>query len=113
GVLFLLSLFLSSLAGVIPAEATAPILIIVGYFMLTLIKDMNLQDPGIGIPVLLTILVMPVTFSITNGVGAGFVSYTVIALLRDRRGLSDGVFLGQAAVGGRWSERTARAGTLP
>src|SRR5213080_4174752 len=52
GVLFLLSLFLSSLAGVIPPEATAPILVIVGYFMLTLIKDMDLSDPGIGIPVL-------------------------------------------------------------
>jgi AGZA family xanthine/uracil permease-like MFS transporter len=93
GVLFLLSLFLSSIAGVIPPEATAPILIVVGYFMLTLIKDMDLGDPGIGIPVLLTILVMPVTYSITNGVGAGFLSYTVIALLRDGRGLGDVGFL--------------------
>ncbi|MFN2544839.1 MAG: NCS2 family permease [Actinomycetota bacterium] len=81
GVLFLLSLFLSSFAGVIPSEATAPVLIIVGYFMLTLIKDMNLQDPGIGVPVLLTALIMPATFSITNGVGAGFLAYTVIHLL--------------------------------
>ena len=84
GVLFLLSLFLSSLAGVIPTEATAPVLIIVGYFMMTLVRDMNWQDPGLGVPLLLTIIVMPMTFSITNGVGAGFLAYTVINLLRGR-----------------------------
>jgi AGZA family xanthine/uracil permease-like MFS transporter len=84
GVLFLLSLFLSSLAGVIPPEATAPVLIIVGYFMMTLVKDINWADPGIGIPALLTIVVMPFTFSITNGVGAGFLAYTVISLLKGR-----------------------------
>jgi AGZA family xanthine/uracil permease-like MFS transporter len=84
GVLFLLALFLSPLAGVIPPEATAPVLVIVGYFMMTLVKDINWQDPGIGIPALLTMVVMPFTFSITNGVGAGFLSYTVINLLRGR-----------------------------
>ncbi|MDP9341679.1 MAG: NCS2 family permease [Actinomycetota bacterium] len=84
GLLFLVCLFLSSLAGVIPAEATAPVLIIVGYFMMTIVKDINWQDPGIGIPALLTMLLMPLTFSITNGVGAGFLSYLVIAVLRGR-----------------------------
>ncbi|MDP9242462.1 MAG: NCS2 family permease, partial [Actinomycetota bacterium] len=84
GVLFLLSLFLSPLAGVIPAEATAPVLIIVGYFMMTLVRDIDWHDPGIGIPALLTMVVMPFTFSITNGVGAGFLSYTVIEILRGR-----------------------------
>ncbi|MGZ4109158.1 MAG: NCS2 family permease, partial [Actinomycetota bacterium] len=54
GVLFLLCLFLSPIAGVIPAEATAPILVIVGYYMATLVKDIDWADPGIGIPVLLT-----------------------------------------------------------
>jgi AGZA family xanthine/uracil permease-like MFS transporter len=84
GVLFLLSLFLSPIAGVIPPEATAPVLVIIGYFMMTLVKDINWQDPGIGIPALLTMVVMPFTFSITNGVGAGFLAYTVVALLRGR-----------------------------
>lgn len=84
GVLFLFSLFVSSLAGVIPPEATAPVLIIVGYFMMTLVKDINWPDPGIGIPALLTVTMMPFTFSITNGVGAGFLAYTVIAVLRGR-----------------------------
>jgi AGZA family xanthine/uracil permease-like MFS transporter len=84
GVLFLLSLFFSPLAGVIPAEATAPVLIIVGYFMMRLVRDIDWHDPGIGIPALLTMIVMPFTFSITNGVGAGFLAYTVIEVLRGR-----------------------------
>ena len=82
--LFLASLFISPIAGVIPPEATAPILVIVGYFMTTLVSEIEWSDPGIGIPALLTITLMPFTYSITNGVGAGFVSYTVIALLRGR-----------------------------
>jgi AGZA family xanthine/uracil permease-like MFS transporter len=84
GVLFLLSLFLSPLAGVIPAEATAPVLILVGYFMMTIVRDIDWGDPGVGIPALLTMALMPFTFSITNGVGAGFLAYTVIAVLRGR-----------------------------
>jgi adenine/guanine/hypoxanthine permease len=84
GVLFLLSLFFSPLAGVIPPEATAPVLVIVGYFMMTLVRDFDWADPGIGIPALLTVAMMPFTFSITNGVAAGFITYTVIAALRGR-----------------------------
>jgi AGZA family xanthine/uracil permease-like MFS transporter len=84
GLLFLLSLFFSPLAGVIPPEATAPVLVIVGYFMMTLVRDIEWGDPGIGIPALLTIAMMPFTFSITNGVAAGFISYTVIAVIRGR-----------------------------
>jgi AGZA family xanthine/uracil permease-like MFS transporter len=84
GVLFLLSLFLSPLAGLIPTEATAPVLILVGYFMMTLVREIEWADPGVGIPALLTMALMPFTFSITNGVGAGFLAYTVIAVLRGR-----------------------------
>jgi adenine/guanine/hypoxanthine permease len=84
GVLFLLALFLSPVAGVIPPEATAPVLIIVGYFMMTIVREIDWADPSIGIPALLTVVMMPFTFSITNGVGAGFLAYTVIALLRGR-----------------------------
>jgi AGZA family xanthine/uracil permease-like MFS transporter len=82
--LFFLALFFSSLAGVIPPEATAPVLVIVGYFMMTIVRDINWADPGVGIPALLAMVVMPFTFSITNGVAAGFVAYTVIAVLRGR-----------------------------
>jgi adenine/guanine/hypoxanthine permease len=84
GVLFLLSLFLAPIAGMIPPEATAPVLVVIGYFMMTLVRDIEWQDPGIGIPALLTMTLMPFTFSITNGVGAGFIAYTVIALARGR-----------------------------
>ena len=84
GVLFLLAMFFSPIAGVIPPEATAPALVIVGYFMMTMVRDIEWSDPAIGIPALLTIVMMPFTYSITNGVGAGFLSYTVIALLRGR-----------------------------
>ena len=77
-------MFFSPIAGIVPAVATAPILVIVGYYMMTLVKDIDWADPGIGIPVLLTIALMPFTYSITNGVGAGFLSYTVIAVLRGR-----------------------------
>ena len=84
GVLFLLSLFIAPLAGVIPPQATAPVLVIVGYFMLSLVRDVDFGDPAMGIPVLLTVTLMPFTYSITNGVGAGFVSYTVIQLIRGR-----------------------------
>ncbi len=82
--LFFAALFLASLAGTIPNEATAPVLIMVGYFMMTIVRDMNWVDPDIGIPALLIILVQPLTFSITNGVGAGFIAYTVIKLLQGK-----------------------------
>ncbi len=84
GILFLASLFIAPAAGVIPAEATAPVLVIVGYFMLSLVREIDFSDAAMGIPVLLTMVMMPFTFSITNGVGAGFVSYTVIQLIRGR-----------------------------
>jgi AGZA family xanthine/uracil permease-like MFS transporter len=84
GVLFLLAMFFSPIAGVIPPQATAPALVLVGYFMMVLVKDISWSDPGIGIPALLTIVMMPFTYSITNGVGAGFLSYVVIAVLRGR-----------------------------
>ena len=84
GALFLVCLFLSPIAGVIPLEATAPILVIVGYFMMTIVRDIDWADPGIGIPALLTIVMMPFTYSITNGVGAGFLAYVVIAVLRGK-----------------------------
>jgi AGZA family xanthine/uracil permease-like MFS transporter len=84
GILFLLMLFISPLAGTIPPEATAPVLVLVGYFMMTIVKDIDWQDPAIGIPCLLIIVMMPFTFSITNGVGAGFIAYTVIRILQGR-----------------------------
>jgi adenine/guanine/hypoxanthine permease len=84
GLLFLVCLFISPIAGVIPPEATAPVLVIVGYFMMTVVREIDWTDPGIGIPALLTMVMMPFTYSITNGVGAGIDAFVVIALLRGR-----------------------------
>lgn len=84
GLLFLLALFFSPIAGIVPPQATGPVLVIVGYFMMTIVKDISWGDPGMGIPALLTIIVMPFTYSITNGVGAGFVSYVLVAVLRGK-----------------------------
>jgi adenine/guanine/hypoxanthine permease len=84
GLLFLACLFLSPLAGVIPPEATAPVLIIVGYFMMQAVGQIDWRDPAVGIPAFLTIGLMPFTYSITNGVGAGFLSYVVIRVLQGR-----------------------------
>jgi AGZA family xanthine/uracil permease-like MFS transporter len=82
--LFALCLFLSPLAGVIPPEATGPALVLVGFFMLTLIRDIDWGDIEVGLPAFLTIVLMPFTFSITNGVGAGFITYTMIKLVRGK-----------------------------
>ena len=57
---------------------------IVGYHMMTGVGEIAWHDPGVGIPALLAICVMPFTYSITNGVGAGFIAYTVLAVLRER-----------------------------
>jgi AGZA family xanthine/uracil permease-like MFS transporter len=85
GLLFACCLFISPLAGIIPSAATAPVLVIVGAMMFELVRHLEWSEPGIALPVLLTIVLMPMTYSITNGVGAGFVSYSVLSLLGGRR----------------------------
>jgi AGZA family xanthine/uracil permease-like MFS transporter len=84
GLLFLACLFISPIAGVIPPEATAPVLIVVGYLMMQAAGDISWRDPAMGIPCLLTIGLMPFTYSITNGVGAGFVTYVFIRLVQGK-----------------------------
>ncbi len=86
GVLFLGAMFFSPLAGVIPAQATAPALIIVGFYMMTIAREIPWDDYEEAIPAFVTMLAMPFTWSITNGIGAGFVTYVVIKLLGGRGG---------------------------
>ena len=81
---FALALFVAPLAGVVPAEATAPALIVVGYLMCALVREIPFADLEEGFPALLTMTIMPFSYSITNGIGAGFVSYVVIKLVRGR-----------------------------
>ncbi len=80
GVLFLLAILLSPLATLVPFVATGPVLVVVGYLMATLIKDIDFVDVEEGLPALLTLVLMPLTFSITIGIGAGFVSWVIIKL---------------------------------
>jgi AGZA family xanthine/uracil permease-like MFS transporter len=84
GVLFLLAILLSPLAGIVPAQATAPVLILVGFLMFTLVKDIPIIDPEEGIPALLTMILMPLTYDIAIGIGAGFVSWTFIKVIRGK-----------------------------
>jgi adenine/guanine/hypoxanthine permease len=84
GVLFLLGMFLSPIARVIPFEATGPVLVIVGFFMMQAVGEIAWRDAAIAIPAFLTIVIMPFTYSITNGVGAGFLAYTVIRVLQGK-----------------------------
>jgi AGZA family xanthine/uracil permease-like MFS transporter len=79
--LFLVSVFLAPIAGIVPPQATAPALMLVGWFMFRPILDLNKIgniDFATGFAVLLTMFVMPLTYSITNGVGAGFIAYSLL-----------------------------------
>jgi AGZA family xanthine/uracil permease-like MFS transporter len=86
GLLFLAAIFLSPLAGLVPAIATAPALVLVGYLMFTQVKDIAVADVEDGIPALLTMILMPLTYSITVGIGAGFIAWTLIKLVRGKAG---------------------------
>lgn len=85
GILFLLTTFIAPLISVIPYEAAVPALIIVGFMMMTQIKEIDWQDYGIGIPAFLTIILMPFTYSIAVGIGAGFITHVVIRYIQGRR----------------------------
>ncbi len=85
-VLFLLSLLFAPLVGVVPAVATAPALIIVGYLMIRVVHEMEFETVEEGIPAFLTMLLIPFTQSISFGIGVGFISHVVVMLLRGRGG---------------------------
>ncbi len=84
GLLFLAALFLAPLAGAIPAFATSPALILVGALMLGGIGRIDWEEPRIAIPAFLTILTIPLTYSIATGLGFGLVSYALLELLTGR-----------------------------
>ncbi|RSN18895.1 MFS transporter, partial [Amycolatopsis sp. WAC 04169] len=77
GVLFIAAMFLTPLYQVVPVEAAAPALVVVGALMMSQVKEIDFSDFTIALPAFLTIVVMPFTYSIANGIGAGFVSYVV------------------------------------
>jgi AGZA family xanthine/uracil permease-like MFS transporter len=84
GVLFLVAILVTPLAPLVPFSATAPVLIVVGFLMSSLIMDINFRDVEEGLPALFGLILMPLTFSITVGIGAAFVSYVFIKVVRGK-----------------------------
>ena len=82
GALFIAALFAAPVVGVIPAAATAPALIIVGSMMMTSIRDIDWDDPSVSIPAFLTVTMIPLSFSIADGLAIGFVAYTALKVVR-------------------------------
>lgn len=83
-VFFLIALLLSPLFLMVPAAATAPVLILVGLFMLTPIKEIELEDFTEAIPAFIAIIAMPLTYSIANGIVFGVISYVVIKIVSNK-----------------------------
>jgi len=86
GILFLFSIFLAPLVAMIPSEAAVPALILVGFLMMQQVKGISWDNLEIAIPAFLTIVLMPFTYSITVGIGAGFLAYVLIKSVRGKAG---------------------------
>ena len=84
GICFLLTTFLAPLVAIIPYEAATPALIIVGFLMMTQIKNIDWDDLGIALPAFLTIILMPFTYNISVGIGAGFITHVLIRVFQGR-----------------------------
>ncbi|MFG1953137.1 NCS2 family permease [Micromonospora sp. NPDC048830] len=84
GVLFLLAMFLAPLSLVVPFEAASTALVVVGFLMMTAVRTIDWTDYEIAIPAFLTIALMPFTYSISNGIGAGVITYVVVKLAKGK-----------------------------
>ena len=93
GLLFLAAMFAAPYAQLIPLAATAPALILVGALMMAPLTDIAWDDPEIAIPAFLTLALIPLTFSIANGLAFGITAYALLKLLRGRIGAKDWLLL--------------------
>ncbi|MGW1056842.1 NCS2 family permease [Micromonospora rubida] len=84
GVLFLLAMFLAPLSLVVPFEAASTALVVVGFLMMTAVRTIDWTDYEIAIPAFLTIALMPFTYSISNGIGAGIISFVVVKVAKGK-----------------------------
>ena len=80
-ILFFLSMLFAPVAGIVPTQATAPALIVVGFLMMTVVKDIPFDDFSEAFPAFVTIITTPLTYSISHGIGYGFITYSVVKLL--------------------------------
>ncbi|GMA91271.1 NCS2 family permease [Homoserinibacter gongjuensis] len=81
GAMFLLAMFFTPLTSIVPTEIAAAALVIVGAMMMSQIRHIDLTDFAVLLPVFLTVTVMPLTYSIANGIGAGFISWVLVQAL--------------------------------
>ncbi|SEC08372.1 putative MFS transporter, AGZA family, xanthine/uracil permease [Paramicrobacterium humi] len=81
GVLFLLAMFFTPLTSIVPSEVAAAALVIVGCLMMAQIREIDWSDVSVTLPVFLTVTVMPLTYSIANGIGAGFIAWVIVRSL--------------------------------
>jgi AGZA family xanthine/uracil permease-like MFS transporter len=84
GLLFLAAMFFTPLYEVVPIEAAAPALVVVGALMVRQVEEIDFSDFSIALPAFLTIVVMPFTYSIANGIGAGFISFVLLRVATGR-----------------------------
>ncbi len=81
---FLLAMFFAPLINIVPSEAATPALVFVGFLMMSQVTKIDWEDVEEGLPAFLTMVLMPFTFSITIGIGAGFISYVVLKVARGK-----------------------------
>lgn len=81
---FALALFISPIVGIVPAQATAPALIVVGILMVSALTEVNFTDFEEAVPAFFTVVIMPFTYSIANGIGFGFIFYTLIKIIKGK-----------------------------
>ncbi|TAL38237.1 MAG: NCS2 family permease [Phenylobacterium sp.] len=98
GLLFLATLFVAPWAQVIPAAATAPALILVGGMMMAPLTEIDWDDPVVAIPAFLTLITIPLTFSIANGLAFGVIAYAVLKLASRRIARADWLLFALAAL---------------
>jgi AGZA family xanthine/uracil permease-like MFS transporter len=84
GICFLISMVVAPLVTLVPYEAATPALVLVGFLMMAQVKGIDFDDLEVAIPAFLTIVLMPFTYSISAGIGAGFVSYAVLKVVRGK-----------------------------
>jgi adenine/guanine/hypoxanthine permease len=84
GLLFVAALFVAPVVGAIPAAATAPALIIVGSLMVSVVAEIEWSDPEVSVPAFLTMMTIPLTYSIANGLAFGFIAYTLLKMARGK-----------------------------
>src|SRR4051794_20707874 len=84
GMLFLVATFFTPMVQVVPSEAAAPVLVLVGAMLISQVRELAWDDMSLVIPAFLTIALMPFTYSITNGIGAGMISYVLLRVVTGR-----------------------------